>query len=100
DQTNNRVILSHKKVEQEALSSKKEDLLNNISQGDVLEGTVARIANFGAFIDLGGVDGLVHVSELSHDHVKSPDEVVKVGDTVKVKVRAVDREAERISLSI
>lgn len=100
DQTNNRVILSHKKVEQEALSSKKEDLLNNISQGDVLEGTVARIANFGAFIDLGGVDGLVHVSELSHDHAKSPDEVVKVGDTVKVKVRAVDREAERISLSI
>lgn len=100
DQTNNRVILSHKTVEQEALSSKKEDLLNNISQGDVLEGTVARIANFGAFIDLGGVDGLVHVSELSHDHVKSPDEVVKVGDTVKVKVRAVDREAERISLSI
>ncbi|MCP1286970.1 30S ribosomal protein S1 [Mammaliicoccus sciuri] len=100
DQTNNRVILSHKKVEQEALNSKKEDLLNNISQGDVLEGTVARIANFGAFIDLGGVDGLVHVSELSHDHVKSPDEVVKVGDTVKVKVRAVDREAERISLSI
>ncbi|ASE34129.1 30S ribosomal protein S1 [Mammaliicoccus sciuri] len=100
DQTNNRVILSHKKVEQEALSSKKEDLLNNISQGDVLEGTIARIANFGAFIDLGGVDGLVHVSELSHDHVKSPDEVVKVGDTVKVKVRAVDREAERISLSI
>lgn len=100
DQTNNRVILSHKKVEQEALSSKKENLLNNISQGDVLEGTVARIANFGAFIDLGGVDGLVHVSELSHDHVKSPDEVVKVGDTVKVKVRAVDREAERISLSI
>lgn len=100
DQTNNRVILSHKKVEQEALSSKKEDLLNNISQGDVLEGTVARIANFGAFIDLSGVDGLVHVSELSHDHVKSPDEVVKVGDTVKVKVRAVDREAERISLSI
>lgn len=100
DQTNNRVILSHKKVEQEALSSKKEDLLNNISQGDVLEGTVARIANFGAFIDLGGVDGLVHVSELSHDHVKSPDEVVKVGDTVKVKVRAVYREAERISLSI
>lgn len=100
DQTNNRVILSRKKVEQEALSSQKEDLLNNISQGDVLEGKVARIANFGAFIDLGGVDGLVHVSELSHNHVKSPEEVVTVGETVKVKVRAVDREAERISLSI
>lgn len=100
DQTNNRVILSRKKVEQESLSSQKEDLLNNISQGDVLEGKVARIANFGAFIDLGGVDGLVHVSELSHNHVKSPEEVVTVGETVKVKVRAVDREAERISLSI
>ncbi|WP_256681904.1 S1 RNA-binding domain-containing protein, partial [Mammaliicoccus fleurettii] len=100
DQTNNRVILSHKKIEQESLSSQKEDFLNNLSQGDVLEGKVARIANFGAFIDLGGIDGLVHVSELSHDHVKSPEEVVTVGDTVKVKVRAIDRDAERISLSI
>ncbi|WP_320420325.1 30S ribosomal protein S1 [Mammaliicoccus lentus] len=100
DQTNNRVILSHKKVEQESLDIKKEALLDNLSQGDILEGRVARIANFGAFIDLGGVDGLVHVSELSHNHVKTPDEVVQVGDNVKVKVRAVDREAERISLSI
>ena len=100
DQTNNRVILSHKKVEQESLDVKKEALLDNLSQGDILEGRVARIANFGAFIDLGGVDGLVHVSELPHNHVKTPDEVVQVGDNVKVKVRAVDREAERISLSI
>ena len=100
DQTNNRVILSHKKVEQQSLDVKKEALLDNLSQGDILEGRVARIANFGAFIDLGGVDGLVHVSELSHNHVKTPDEVVQVGDNVKVKVRAVDREAERISLSI
>ena len=100
DQTNNRVILSHKKVEQESLDVKKEALLDNLSQGDILEGRVARIANFGAFTDLGGVDGLVHVSELSHNHVKTPDEVVQVGDNVKVKVRAVDREAERISLSI
>lgn len=100
DQTNNRVILSHKKVEQESLDVKKEALLDDLSQGDILEGRVARIANFGAFIDLGGVDGLVHVSELSHNHVKTPDEVVQVGDNVKVKVRAVDREAERISLSI
>lgn len=100
DQTNNRVILSHKKVEQESLDVKKEALLDKLSQGDILEGRVARIANFGAFIDLGGVDGLVHVSELSHNHVKTPDEVVQVGDNVKVKVRAVDREAERISLSI
>ena len=100
DQTNNRVILSHKKVEQESLDVKKEALLDNLSQGDILEGRVARIANFGAFIDLGGVDGLVHVSELSHNHVKTPDEVVQVGDNVKVKVRAVDREADRISLSI
>ena len=100
DQTNNRVILSHKKVEQESLDVKKEALLDNLSQGDILEGRVARIANFGAFIDLGGVDGLVHISELSHNHVKTPDEVVQVGDNVKVKVRAVDREAERISLSI
>ena len=79
---------------------RKDDLLNNLNEGDVIEGKVARLTNFGAFIDIGGVDGLVHVSELSHEHVKSPEDVVSIGEQVKVKVKSVDKDSERISLSI
>lgn len=100
DPSNNRVILSRKAVEAEENAKKKEELLKSIKAGDVIEGKVARLTNFGAFIDLGGVDGLVHVSELSHEHVKSPEEVVTIGETVKVKVRSVEQDSERISLSI
>lgn len=96
----NRVILSRKAVEAEENEKKKAELLQSIKVGDVIEGKVARLTNFGAFIDLGGVDGLVHVSELSHEHVKSPEEVVSIGDTVKVKVRSVEQDSERVSLSI
>ncbi|ENK6476839.1 30S ribosomal protein S1 [Staphylococcus pseudintermedius] len=94
----NRVILSRKAVEAEENEKKKAELLQSIKAGDVIEGKVARLTNFGAFIDLGGVDGLVHVSELSHEHVKSPEEVVSIGDTVKV--RSVEQDSERVSLSI
>ncbi|EGQ1623781.1 30S ribosomal protein S1 [Staphylococcus pseudintermedius] len=96
----NRVILSRKAVEAEENEKKKAELLQSIKAGDVIQGKVARLTNFGAFIDLGGVDGLVHVSELSHEHVKSPEEVVSIGDTVKVKVRSVEQDSERVSLSI
>ncbi|ELH4423041.1 30S ribosomal protein S1 [Staphylococcus pseudintermedius] len=96
----NRVILSRKAVEAEENEKKKAELLQSIKAGDVIEGKVARLTNFGAFIDLGGVDGLVHVSELSHEYVKSPEEVVSIGDTVKVKVRSVEQDSERVSLSI
>ncbi|EGQ0311191.1 30S ribosomal protein S1 [Staphylococcus pseudintermedius] len=96
----NRVILSRKAVEAEENEKKKAELLQSIKAGDVIEGKVARLTNFGAFIDLGGVDGLVHVSELSHEHVKSPEEVVSIGDIVKVKVRSVEQDSERVSLSI
>ncbi|MCE5436386.1 30S ribosomal protein S1 [Staphylococcus pseudintermedius] len=96
----NRVILSRKAVEAEENEKKKAELLQSIKAGDVIEGKVARLTNFGGFIDLGGVDGLVHVSELSHEHVKSPEEVVSIGDTVKVKVRSVEQDSERVSLSI
>ncbi|ELN1775309.1 30S ribosomal protein S1 [Staphylococcus pseudintermedius] len=96
----NRVILSRKAVEAEENEKKKAELLQSIKAGDVIEGKVARLTNFGAFIDLGSVDGLVHVSELSHEHVKSPEEVVSIGDTVKVKVRSVEQDSERVSLSI
>lgn len=100
DQEKNRLILSHRAVLEEEKESKKSDVLNTINPGDVLDGTVQRIASFGAFVDLGGVDGLVHISQLSHEHVDKVEDVVKEGQAVKVKVLSVDRDNERISLSI
>ena len=78
----------------------KASILDSLNEGDVIDGKVARLTNFGAFIDIGGVDGLVHVSELSHEHVQTPEEVVSVGEAVKVKVKSVEKDSERISLSI
>ncbi|MCJ1656333.1 30S ribosomal protein S1 [Staphylococcus sp. NRL 16/872] len=100
DPANNRVILSRKAVEQAENDVKKASLLESLNEGDVIKGKVARLTNFGAFVDIGGVDGLVHVSELSHEHVNSPEDVVSVGQEVDVKVKSVEKEAERISLSI
>ncbi|KSU85596.1 small subunit ribosomal protein S1 [Fictibacillus enclensis] len=100
DQEKNRVILSHRAVEEELESQKKQELLNNLEAGQVLDGTVQRLTDFGAFVDLGGLDGLVHISQLSHKRVENPSEVVSEGDTVKVKVLSVDRDNERVSLSI
>ena len=96
----NRLILSHKEIvkEQHEVAAKK--IFAELAASDVVEGKVARMTNFGAFIDLGGVDGLVHVSEISYDHVDKPSDVLTAGQDVKVKVLSVDPEKERISLSI
>lgn len=96
----NRLILSHRAVVEEQKESNKKDVLDNIHPGDQLSGVVQRIAAFGAFVDLGGVDGLVHISQLSHEHVDQVSDVVKEGQEVTVKVLSVDRDSERISLSI
>ena len=96
----NRLILSHRAVVQEEKAKQKLTILDTIHSGQVLEGTVQRITNFGAFVDIGGVDGLVHISQLSHQHVDKATDVVTEGDKVQVKVLSVDRDNERISLSI
>jgi small subunit ribosomal protein S1 len=100
DKEKNRLILSHRAVLEEQKESRKGEVLNSINPGDVIDGTVQRIASFGAFVDLGGVDGLVHISQISHEHVEKVEDVVKEGQAVKVKVLSVDRDNERISLSI
>ncbi len=100
DKEKNRLILSHRAVLEEEKAAKKGEVLETLEEGQVLEGTVQRLAAFGAFVDIGGVDGLVHISQLSHAHVDKVSDVVSEGDTVQVKVLSVDREAERISLSI
>ncbi|CAI3384560.1 30S ribosomal protein S1 [Enterococcus cecorum] len=96
----NRLILSHKVVAEEEKQKQKEAVFASIHKGDQIEGTVARLTNFGAFIDLGGVDGLVHVSEISHTHVAKSSDVLKVGEKVNVLVLSVDPAINRISLSI
>ncbi|WP_019391666.1 30S ribosomal protein S1 [Priestia filamentosa] len=100
DREKNRVILSHRAVAEEQEVAKKQELLHSLEEGQVLEGTVQRLTDFGAFVDIGGVDGLVHISQLSHTHVEKPSDVVTEGDKVNVKVLSVDKENSRISLSI
>ncbi|WP_284141278.1 MULTISPECIES: 30S ribosomal protein S1 [unclassified Virgibacillus] len=99
DQEQNRVILSHRAVIEEEETAKKNALLNSIEEGQVIEGTVQRLTNFGAFVDIGGIDGLVHVSQLAHEHVEKASDVVTEGETIKVEVLSIDRDNERISLS-
>ncbi len=100
DQENNRLILSHRAVLQDEKNKSKRKRLEEIQSGQVLQGTVQRLTDFGAFVDIGGIDGLVHVSQLSHQHVDKPSDVVSEGDVVQVKVLSVDPDNERISLSI
>lgn len=96
----NRLILSHRAVVQDQKEKQKASILDAIESGQVIEGTVQRITDFGAFVDIGGVDGLVHISQLSHQHVDKASDVVTEGDKVQVKVLSIDRDNERISLSI
>ncbi|OZI11650.1 30S ribosomal protein S1 [Bacillaceae bacterium SAS-127] len=100
EQEKNRLILSHRAVLDLMKSENKKKILSEIQAGNVLEGKVQRLTDFGAFVDIGGVDGLVHISQLSHEHVDKPSDVIKEGQEVQVKVLSVDRDSERISLSI
>ncbi|MCM3566772.1 30S ribosomal protein S1 [Neobacillus mesonae] len=100
DKEKNRLILSHRAVAEEEKGRQKQNRLDELEAGQVIEGTVQRITDFGAFVDIGGIDGLVHISQLSHEHVDKPSDVVNEGQKVQVKVLSVDRDNERISLSI
>jgi small subunit ribosomal protein S1 len=100
DQQANKVILSQKAVLDEDFEKNKKSLLESIQPGQVIEGTVQRLTDFGAFVDVGGMDGLVHISEMAWNHVEKPSDVVSEGDKIKVKVLKVDPQNERISLSI
>ncbi len=100
DRDKSRIILSHRAVIESEKLEKKKQALHHIQAGQILEGKVQRITDFGAFVDIGGVDGLVHISQLSHEHVEKPSDVIEEGQLVKVKVLSVDHDNERISLSI
>lgn len=96
----NRLILSRKNLVAAEKAAKRAAVFESIQEGSVVTGKVARLTNFGAFIDLGGVDGLVHISQISHEHVAKASDKLKVGEEVQAKVISVDPESGRVSLSI
>lgn len=100
DPAENRLILSHKEIAAEKAASERAEKMAGFEEGQVVKGKVARLANFGAFIDLGGIDGLVHISQIAHHHVNHPSDELAVGDEVEVVVLSIDEDRNRISLSI
>ena len=100
DRNRNNVVLSRRVVLEEGRKHERQDILVKLQKGQILKGAVSSIVDFGAFVDLGGIDGLVHISELSWSHVNHPSEVVAVGDQVEVMVLDVDMSRERISLGL
>jgi len=99
DRGRNRLILSERAAAQEQRARRRQELFEELEVGQIREGRVVRLTDFGAFVDIGGADGLIHLSELSWRHVDHPKEVLKTGDQVKVEVISVDRERQRIGLS-
>ena len=100
DHKRHRVVLSQRLVLEEELQAKKQELLDTLEVGQIREGVVVRLADFGAFVDLGGIDGLIHNSELSYARIKHPSEVVKIGDIVQVEIMKFDADAKKVSLSL
>lgn len=100
DRSQNRLILSEEAAERQRRKEQRGQLLAELQEGEIRRGTVISLANFGAFVNLGGADGLIHLSELSWRRVSHPSEVLKIGDEVEVYVLSVDRERSRIGLSL
>ena len=100
NRSRNNVVLSRRAVLEEERKEVREQILGRLEPGQVVEGTISNIVDFGAFVDLDGIDGLVHISELSWSHVNHPSEVVAIGDTVRIKVLDIDRDRQRISLGL
>ena len=100
NRSRNNVVLSRRAVLEDERKEMRQAILDRLNPGDVIEGQISNIVDFGAFVDLDGMDGLIHISELSWSHVNHPSEVLDVGQTVKVKVLDIDRERQRISLGL
>ena len=100
DRARNNVVLSRRTLLEQNQRGARDEFLTNLKIGEIRKGRVSSVVAFGAFVDLGGMDGLIHVSELSWKHVENPTEVVAIGDEITVKVLEIDMERERISLSL
>ncbi len=100
DKSKQRLVLSRRPILERERDGKQQEIFGRLEAGQILKGTVKRLVDYGAFIDIGGVDGLAHISDLSWERVNSPSDVLKVGDEVDVYVKNVDPDAHRISLSV
>src|ERR671936_176409 len=100
NRSRNNVVLSRRAVLEDERKEMRQAILDRLSPGDVVEGVISNIVDFGAFVDLEGIDGLIHISELSWSHVNHPSELLEIGETVRVKVLDIDRERQRISLGL
>ena len=100
NRSRNNVVLSRRAVLEEERKEMRQAILDRLSPGDVVTGTISNIVDFGAFVDLEGIDGLIHISELSWSHVNHPSELLEIGQEVQVKVLDIDRERQRISLGL
>jgi len=100
NRSRNNVVLSRRAVLEEERKEQRQEILDRLQPGLIVEGQISNIVDFGAFVDLNGIDGLIHISELSWSHVNHPTEVLKIGDTVAVKVLDIDRDRQRISLGL
>ena len=100
NRSRNNVVLSRRAVLEDERKDQRQQILDRLNPGDVVEGTISNIVDFGAFVDLDGMDGLIHISELSWSHVNHPSEVLEIGQEVKVKVLDIDRDRQRISLGL
>jgi small subunit ribosomal protein S1 len=100
NRSRNNVVLSRRAVLEEERKEVREQILGRLQPGQIVDGKISNIVDFGAFVDLDGIDGLIHISELSWSHVNHPSEVVGIGDTVRVKVLDIDRDRQRISLGL
>src|SRR5947199_7831867 len=100
NRSRNNVVLSRRAVLEDERKEMRQAILDRLNPGDVVDGTISNIVDFGAFVDLDGMDGLIHISELSWSHVNHPSEVLEIGQQVKVKVLDIDRERQRISLGL
>ncbi len=100
DEYKKKLVLSQKAILAEEQEGKKEKLLETLKEGDIVKGTVRRLADFGAFVDLGGIDGLLHISDMAFSRVKHPSEIVNVDDEVEVQILAIDTQKGRISLGL
>src|SRR5215210_1501992 len=100
NRSRNNVVLSRRAVLEEERKEQRQEILDRLQPGLVVEGQISNIVDFGAFVDLNGIDGLIHISELSWSHVNHPSEILSIGDTVQVKVLDIDRDRQRISLGL
>jgi small subunit ribosomal protein S1 len=100
NRSRNNVVLSRRAVLEEERKEMRQAILDRLSPGDVVTGTISNIVDFGAFVDLEGIDGLIHISELSWSHVNHPSELLEIGQEVQVKVLDIDRDRQRISLGL